>query len=216
MYVPRHFNEARRDVLLDFVRKQPFGLLIASGESGLEVASIPFLVESKSHEMLLFQAHVARANPIWRGANASEVVVVFQGPHAYVSPNWYPSKAESGEVVPTWNYVMVEARGTLTVRDDVAWLREHVTRLTETHERDQPRPWAVDDAPREFTDKLLKGVVGLELSVSSLVGKWKLSQNRSEPDRAGVARSLAQRDEAGARAVADWMHELEPGRSSRD
>ena len=206
MYTPKHFEENRPEVLQRAVADYPLGLLVTTGPSGLDASLLPFLLrpEAKSSGTLL--AHVARTNSIWRDAADAQVLVVFQGPAAYVSPNWYPSKATDGSVVPTWNYVMVQARGVLRVHDDRAWLRAHVTALTTRHERTQARPWAVDDAPADYVDKLLGAIVGLEIPLQSLVGKWKLSQNRPAPDREGVVQGLRALDDDGvASALAAWM-----------
>ena len=210
MYVPTHFAEDRLPLLLAFLREHPFGLLITLGGSQLDATPVPFLVEEQSGQVTL-RAHVARANPIWREARADlPALVVFQGPHAYVTPSWYPSKQESGKVVPTWNYLMVQARGALRVQQDPAWLRAHVGALTRQQEANEKQPWAVEDAPADFVDKLLGGIVGLEIVCSSLNGKWKLSQNRPEPDRTGVQRGLEGRGNDTASELAAYM------RNSRD
>ncbi|MDQ6680128.1 MAG: FMN-binding negative transcriptional regulator [Pseudomonadota bacterium] len=149
---------------------------------------------------------MARANPVWHESSAgSPALVVFQGPHGYVSPAWYPSKAEHGKVVPTWNYVMVQARGPLQVIDDAAWLRRFVTRLTERHEAPRSAPWAVGDAPDDYIEKMLGAIVGIEIELTALTGKWKLSQNRSAADRDGVARGLDDLDNDAARALAQQV-----------
>jgi transcriptional regulator len=205
MYVPAHFAEERLPVLLAFLREHPFGLLITLGSSQLEATSVPFLVEEQAGKVTLC-AHVARANPVWREARTDlEGLVVFQGPHAYVTPGWYPSKQESGTVVPTWNYLLVQARGVLRFQHDPAWLRDHVGSLTRRHEAAQSVPWAVEDAPSDFIDKLLGGIVGLEIACTSVIGKWKLSQNRSEPDRAGVERGFEQQGTDAATRLAAYM-----------
>ena len=198
MYLPAHFEETRVEVLHGLVRSHPLGLLVTQGASGLQANSIPFLIDPEPGPTGTLRGHVARANPVWREGAGGEALVVFQGPQAYVSPGWYPSKAEHGKVVPTWNYVMVQARGTLRVMDDAAWLHALVTRLTATHEARQARPWAVSDAPPEYIDTMLRAIVGVEIELVALTGKWKVSQNRPAADRAGVVDALAaqQRDEA--------------------
>ena len=205
MYVPAPFAETRLPVLLAFLAEHPFGLLITLGADQLDATPLPFLIEERSGQVIL-QAHVARANPVWRDARTDlEGLVVFQGPHAYVTPSWYPSKQESGEVVPTWNYLMVQARGALRFQQDRAWLREHVGSLTRRQEAGQKVPWAVDDAPSEFVDALLGGIVGLEIACTALTGKWKLSQNRSAQDRAGVEHGLEERGTDIANALVAYM-----------
>lgn len=203
MYLPAHFEETRVDVLHRLVRSHPLGLLVTHGDAGLQANSVPFLIDPEPAPFGTLRAHVARANPVWRDAHEREVLVVFQGPQAYVSPNWYASKAEHGKVVPTWNYVMVQARGRLRAIDDAAWLRRFVTRLTETHEATHPRPWQVGDAPPEFVETMLRAIVGIEIELTALTGKWKVSQNRSAADRAGTADGLAAQPGEAARRMAD-------------
>jgi transcriptional regulator len=193
MYLPAHFAESRPEVLREFIGANPFGLLVTQSRAGgVEANSIPFVLDDADADSPgILRAHVARANPLWSSARDDvDSLVVFQGPHGYVSPAWYPSKAEHGKVVPTWNYVMVQGRGRLRAIDDTAWLRSFVTRLTERHERDRPAPWAVDDAPAAYIETMLGAIVGIEIVLSSLVGKWKVSQNRPAADRAGVAAGL--------------------------
>lgn len=190
MYLPAQFEEKRADVLQRLVHEEPLGLLVTQGAAGLQANSVPFLLDPGPGPHGTLRAHVARANALWREAAGHEALVVFQGPQAYVSPGWYPSKAEHGKVVPTWNYVMVQARGTLRAIDDPAWLRAFVTRLTGKHEAAQTRPWAVTDAPPEFVDTMLRAIVGIEIELTAFTGKWKVSQNRSAADRAGTATGL--------------------------
>jgi len=192
MYLPAHFDEKRLDVLHALVRRHPFGLLVTQTADGPSANGIPFLLDPDGAAGLgTLRGHVARANPVWREA-ATDVpsLVVFQGPDAYVSPGWYPTKAEHGKVVPTWNYVMVQARGQLRIRDDPAWLLQLVTRLTERHEAARSAPWAVSDAPADYVQTMLRAIVGIELELTALSGKWKVTQNRSAPDRAGVVTGL--------------------------
>jgi transcriptional regulator len=193
MYQPAHFAETRPEVLAAFVRSQPFGLLITQNKAGgIAADSIPFFLDDAGDGSPgVLRAHVARANPLWQTARGdADTLVVFQGPQGYVSPAWYPSKAEHGKVVPTWNYVMVQARGALRAIDDKAWLRAFVTRLTERHEGSRTAPWAVSDAPADYVETMLGAIVGIEIALSSLVGKWKVSQNRPAADREGVVAGL--------------------------
>ena len=193
MYLPTHFSETRPAVLRAFVRDHPLGLLVTQNRSGdVDANSIPFVLDAEGDAAGVLRAHVARANPLWQTARDDvDALVVFQGPHGYVSPAWYPSKAEHGKVVPTWNYVMVQARGRLRAIDDRAWLRDFVSRLTDRHERGRSDPWAVSDAPADFVETMLGAIVGIEITLTSLVGKWKVSQNRSAADRAGVVEGIA-------------------------
>ena len=205
MYLPAHFKESRPEVLHTLLRTHPLGLLVtqnsAHDANGLQADAIPFMLDPERGEFGTLVAHVARANPLWREARTDvESLVVFQGPQAYVSPAWYPSKPETGKVVPTWNYVLVEARGRLRVFDDAAWVHALVTRLTDHHEgarTDAPRtPWKVTDAPDDYIASMQRAIVGIEIELTVLNGKWKVSQNRSPADRAGVAAGL------GAHAMA--------------
>lgn len=205
MYVPAAFAEERLSELVSFLKEHPFGLLITMGQSALDATPIPFFAEEQGGRVIL-RGHVARANPVWREARTDvESLVVFQGPHAYVTPSWYATKQESGKVVPTWNYLVVQARGALRVHEDHAWLRAQIGALTRQQEAAEAAPWAVEDAPPDFIDKMLGGIVGLEIACSSLIGKWKLSQNRPEPDRVGVQRGLEGRGSDAASELARRM-----------
>ena len=193
MYLPAHFAESRAEVLHALIRSHPLGLLVTqNGDGSIAANDIPFVLDaSDDRSPGVLRAHVARANPLWRTARGDvESLVVFQGPQGYVSPAWYPGKAEHGKVVPTWNYVVVQARGALRAIDDRGWLRAFVTRLTDRHEDPRPAPWAVTDAPADYVDTMLGAIVGIEMPVTSLVGKWKVSQNRPAADREGVAQGL--------------------------
>ena len=203
MYLPTHFSEARPAVLRGFVRDHPLGLLVTQSRAGgIDANSVPFILDAAGDAPGVLRAHVARANPVWQTARDDvDALVVFQGPHGYVSPAWYPSKAEHGKVVPTWNYLMVQARGTLRAIDDRGWLRDFVARLTDRHEAGRAEAWAVSDAPADFVETMLGAIVGIEITLSSVVGKWKVSQNRSAADRAGVVDGLVR--ERGERALAD-------------
>jgi len=205
MYLPKHFEESRPEVLHELVRAQPLGLLVTLNDAGLQANPVPFILDpDPAGGPGILRAHVARANPLWRETRTdTESLVVFQGPQAYVSPGWYPSKAEHGKVVPTWNYVMVQARGTLRAVDDAAWVRAFVTRLTTHHEAVQARPWAVTDAPADFIEATARAIVGIEITLSALTGKWKVSQNRSAADRAGVASGLRAIGHIDAAAAVD-------------
>ncbi len=210
MYLPAHFEETRPEVLHELVRAHPLGLLITQGAAGLQANPVPFILDADPAGGLpTLRAHVARANPVWQEARGDvESLVVFQGPQAYISPSMYPSKAATGKVVPTWNYVMVQARGLLRVIDDPAWLLAFVTRLTERHEATRTVPWQVSDAPADYIDSMLRAIVGIELTLTSLSGKWKVSQNRSAADRAGVVYGLRAQAEQGGDAIAAAMATL--------
>lgn len=201
MYLPRHFEEIRVDVLHGLIRAHPLGALVTTSANGLEANHVPFEIDPDPAPFGTLRAHVARANPVWR-EGAGSALVIFQGPERYVTPSWYRSKQEDGKVVPTWNYAVVHAHGVLRAIDDAAWLRAFVTRLTDRHEGRRAAPWKVTDAPADYVDKLLTAIVGIELPVARLIGKWKVSQNRPAPDRAGVIAGLAADGDDAARAMA--------------
>jgi len=204
MYLPADFEEQRPEVLHAALRDHPLGLPITQdADHALDVNPLPFLLDAAHGPHGRLRGHVARANPVWRKASTQDrTLVVFQGPQVYVSPGWYPSKAETGKAVPTWNYVTVLARGRLRVIDDKAWLRTLVGELTAHHEAAQTTPWSMDDAPPEYIDAMLSAIVGIEIEIDSLQGKWKVSQNRAASDREGVAAALARGDEAQAAMAA--------------
>jgi len=200
MYLPKHFEESRSDVMHACIAANPLATLVTV-QNGLPCADeVPFMLARGDGTPDVLRAHVARANPLWQRAANTPVLLVFRGPQAYVTPSWYPAKAEHGKVVPTWNYVVVQARGMLRVIDDAAWLRAQVDALT--HSREDPRaaPWQVSDAPPDYIAQMLRAIVGIEVSIETLTGKWKISQNRVEADRAGVAAGLSR--EAGDQAAA--------------
>ncbi len=190
MYLPAHFKEDRRDVQFDLIRSHPLGLLVSAGPGGLMANSVPFLGYPDEGAGVL-RAHVARANPQWREFSlATECLVVFQGPQAYISPNWYPTKAETHKVVPTWNYATVQVWGRPSAIEDAAWLRRQIEDLTLSREGGQPKPWKVADAPADFVATQIKAIIGIEVAITRIEAKWKMSQNRSEADRQGVAAGL--------------------------
>lgn len=191
MYQPDQHREDRLAVQHDLIGTHPFGLLISTGADGLLANGVPFLLHPGVGVLGRLQAHVARANPQWQGLDGQEVLVVFQGPLAYVSPGFYETKRQTGKVVPTWNYVMVQARGVARVMAGPAWLDTQVAALTDRHEAGRAEPWHVSDAPRPYIEAQLRGIVGIEIDIRSLEGKWKVSQNRPTADRTGVAEGLA-------------------------
>lgn len=211
MYVPSFYREDRREVQFDLVQSHPLGLLISSGAGGLMANSIPFTAYPDEGANGVLRVHVARANPQWSElAGVAECLAVFQGPHAYISPNWYPSKAGNHKSVPTWNYITVHAWGRPTIHEDAPWLRRQIDDLTAAHEGRRPDPWKVSDAPADFVADQLKAIVGIEIAVSRIEAKWKMSQNRSEPDRRGVIAGLKAAGTAGEAAVAKLIAERLP------
>ncbi|WP_428424312.1 FMN-binding negative transcriptional regulator [Methylibium sp.] len=194
MYIPPHFAESRPEQLHRIIREHPLGTLVTQGTGGLDADHLPFEFDPEVGEHGLLSAHVARANPLWqRCPTGSPVMVIFRGAQAYISPNWYPSKQESHRLVPTWNYEVVHAHGVLTVSDDERFVRRIVARLTRRHEAAEPRPWKMGDSAPEFIDSMLSNIVGLEVAITSLVGKSKLSQNREARDLVGAADALQAR-----------------------
>jgi transcriptional regulator len=193
MYVPPHFNESRPEVLKDLIRSYPLGVLVTNGEGGLDANHIPFEMVD-SGELGTLKAHVARANPLWQDVkNGDEVLVVFRAAESYISPTWYPSKQEFHKQVPTWNYIVAHAYGNITIHDDERYVRGVVARLTRTHEASMPEPWKMTDSPADYIDTLLKAIVGIEIDITRLFGKTKLSQNKDVRDIRSVGEMLAGR-----------------------
>ncbi len=168
----------------------PFGLLISASADGPEANGVPFTLDKDAAPLGVLRCHVARANGQWRTLDGQKVLTVFQGPQAYISPSLYETKRETGKVVPTWNYAMVQARGVARVHEDASWLRTQVNALTNGHEAARAAPWQVSDAPENYIQSQLKGIVGIEIVIEAIEGKWKMSQNRPEADRRGVASGL--------------------------
>jgi transcriptional regulator len=187
MYLPKHFEQQDPAELAALMREHPLATLVSWQDGAPTADHVPLEFDAATQTL---RGHVARANPLWKLAG-QPVLAVFCGPQAYVSPSWYPGKAEHHKVVPTWNYTVVHAHGQLRVVDQAPWLHDLVSRLTGHHEAPQSAPWAVRDAPDDFVQTMLRAIVGIEIPVSQLIGKWKMSQNRSEADRSGVARGLA-------------------------
>ena len=192
MYRQPAFEEERLDVLHDLIRAHPLAALVVLQDGEITANHIPMILAADEGEQGVLRGHISKANPLGKGASSSvEALAIFQGPQAYVSPSWYPSKAEHGKAVPTWNYAVVHAHGPLRFIDDPQSLREHVERLTFEHEQNRPDPWSTNDAPEAYIGGLLKGVVGVELPIARLEGKWKMSQNKNDQDRLGVSDGLA-------------------------
>ena len=194
MYLPEHFAESRVEELHRIIRENPLGVLVTHSAKGLDANHIPFEFDSPAGSAGRLQGHVARANPLWTEfANGADVMVVFRGPHGYISPNWYPSKHETHRHVPTWNYEVVHAHGRLRIVDDEKFLRGIVGRLTRRHEAPEPRPWKMGDAPPDYINEMLRAIVGIEVEVLRLEGKRKLGQNRDARDSEGAVRALHER-----------------------
>ncbi|CDG85408.1 FMN-binding negative transcriptional regulator [Janthinobacterium agaricidamnosum] len=191
MYTPSHFNETRLDVLHALIAAHPLGALVRLDGGELCADHVPFDIAAPTPDAPFgtLRAHVARANPLWRAA--APAMVLFQGPQAYISPAWYEEKARSGKVVPTFNYAVVHAHGTLRAIHDPEWLLALLERLTDRHEARQAAPWRVADAPPDYIARMLAAIVGIEIPLRRIDGKWKASQNRSQADRSGIAAGLA-------------------------
>ena len=192
MYLPPHFEQPDREAVARLLAEHPLALLAWTSAAGPEAEHLPLLWDrgpgDGAHGTL--RGHVARANPVWREAAGQPVLAVFRGPQAYVTPSWYPSKAATAKVVPTWNYATVHLRGRLRTVEDASWLRALVERLTDTHEASFAHRWQVGDAPEDYIAQMLRAIVGIEIAVDGVQAKWKMSQNRSAADRDGVAAGL--------------------------
>jgi transcriptional regulator len=201
MYVPAHFREQRAEVLHGVIRRAPLATLVIATSDGLEANHVPLLLRETPEGTVLI-GHVARTNPVWKVEPSGDVLAIFNGAEGYISPSAYPSKAEHGKVVPTWNYIVVHARGALRWVEDDAWIEAMLHDLTTEHERARAEPWKVSDAPASFSAGLRRAVVGLTVRISRLEGKLKLSQNRSRADREGVIADLRARGDAASLALA--------------
>lgn len=203
MYLPKHHEETDLATLHALIEAQPLGSWATLGEGELLLNPMPFLLDRSRGRFGTLVGHVARANPAWRSCSRSVAsVVAFHGPQSYITPSWYPSKQAHGKVVPTWNYAVVHAHGLPQVIDDAAWLRRHVGQLTDRHEAGRAAPWQVADAPADYIATLLGAIVGLEIPIDRLVGKWKVSQNRPAADRLGVVAGLQAQGDEEARGMA--------------
>jgi transcriptional regulator len=205
VYVPAHFEESDPDRLHALIARHPLGILVTHGASGLDANHLPFELQVREGSLGALHTHVARSNAVWKDiASGDEVLVVFRAADAYISPNWYPSKHEQHRQVPTWNYMVVHAHGRVAVHDDERHLRALVGRLTKQHEAAEPRPWRMGDSPQAFISDMLASIVGLEIEITRLVGKFKLGQNKEARDVLGAADALKAR---GHDAVGDAMLE---------
>jgi transcriptional regulator len=205
MYLPPHFTAPGPEVLHRILREHPLGMLVSHGEAGLDAEHIPFEFDPAAGPHGRLSGHVARANAVWqRCPTGTPVMVVFRGAEAYISPNWYPSKHEAHRQVPTWNYEVVHVHGTITVHDDERYVRGVVARLTRRHDAAEPRPWKMTDSAPEYIEGMLRNIVGIEIAITSMVGKVKLSQNKEARDRLAAAETLQARGrEELARAMRD-------------
>jgi transcriptional regulator len=208
MYVPKHFEETRVEILHELIRAYPMAALVTLAPDGLDANHIPFEIDPEPAPFGTLRGHVARANALWRDFSREvQALAIFQGPDTYISPSWYPTKQETGRVVPTWNYAVVHAHGPLRAIEDRGWLRGFVEGLTNRHEASLSNPWKVTDAPADYIEKQLGAIVGLEMPLTRLVGKWKVSQNRTARDQDGVVEGLLQAGRESATAMAGLIRQ---------
>jgi len=208
MYLPKIHEETRLEVLHALIRAHSLGTWVEAGEDEIVVNHVPFVLEETAGEFGALRGHVARANPVWKAAPRSVPgAVTFRGPQSYITPSWYPSKHEHGKAVPTWNYAVVTVHGRAQFVEDPAWLHTHLATLTDTHEASQALPWTIDDAPADFTEKLVGAIVGVEIPIARIEGKWKTNQNRPEADKLGVVAGLLGRGDDEALAMAKLVRQ---------
>ena len=187
MYEPAHFIESNLSTLHALIKAHPLGLLVSSDADDVQANPLPFLLDATVGERGVLRVHLARANPQWRHlAQGAKMLVVFQGTDAYVTPSWYQTKKDHGKVVPTWNYVMVQVRGKVRIMDDPEWLHGQLSALTAEHEHGRSAQWSINDAPADFIEMQKRAIVGIEIDIDEIAGKWKVSQNRPAADRVGV------------------------------
>ncbi|HUS95726.1 MAG TPA: FMN-binding negative transcriptional regulator [Hyphomicrobiaceae bacterium] len=202
MYLPDHFREDKTDAMHALMRAAPFAVLVTAGASGPEATHMPTVLANEP-PLGAIEAHMARANPHWKTSPGdADALVIFSGPDHYIRPGWYPSKADGGKAVPTWNYAAVHAYGRLEVIKDQDWLRQHVGELSAQQERGTAQPWSIEEAPEDYLRMMLRGIIGVRMVITRLEGKWKMSQNRNDADRAGVLAGLEREGTDKARAVA--------------
>ena len=205
MLVPGHFREEKQDKLLQYFKDYSFGLLVIADGDGIDENHLPFHFSSiEEHPLGTLRCHVTRVNPVWqRIKNGASVLTIFKGPDAYVSPSWYEAKAETGQVVPTWNYLAVHAEGKGSILQERTWLTEHLHHLIDLHESNRENPWSVEDAPSEFTCRLVKAIVGIEVKIEKLTEQVKASQNHPERNRTGVKAGLT--DGSASELATTWF-----------
>jgi transcriptional regulator len=204
MYCPAHFEESRIDILHDLIHKQPLATLVTQSNEGLTADHIPLHLRNDGSPFGTLVGHVARDNPLWKLAG-QEILAIFQGPDCYISPSWYATKQQTGKVVPTWNYVVAHAHGRLRAIEDPAWIRKQLEALTNQHEQAQPQPWTVAEVPSEFTERLIEQIIGIEIPIAQLRGKWKVSQNQPVKNRESVVAALTNSSDGQKAAIAELV-----------
>jgi len=208
MFIPKKFQQIDPHALNDIILQYSFATLITHSDIGLEANHIPFYLTHSGGKTLL-QGHIAKTNPLWKNVkNKADVLVVFNGPNCYISPNYYPTKQETNKAVPTWNYVTVHVKGIMSYIHDKEWNLNMINNLTDQHEAKQTIPWSVSEAPDEYIKKMLSAIVGIEIDVSSITGQWKVSQNQSTRNKQGVISSLLQENEPDAQKIADLIKSM--------
>lgn len=210
MFTPKYFEQQNPEALHDLIQKRPLATLVINTSSGLCANHIPLRLIQNASAGIVLQGHIAKANPLWKEKSTGEALAIFQGADSYISPNWYPTKQAHGKVVPTWNYVAVHASGKIRFITEPDWKMNFLNSLTTEHEASQENPWAVSDAPEEFTEKMLSAIVGFEIAVHELCGKWKISQNQIEKNHSGVINGLSASADTNANALARVMAEHVP------
>jgi transcriptional regulator len=202
MYTPKKFQQHDVTALKELIVAYPFATLMTHSDAGIEAEHIPFiLTQVKGRDVL--QGHIAKANPLWKKVkDNAQVLIVFNGPNCYISPNYYPTKKEAGKVVPTWNYVTVHVKGAISFVQDDNWNFNLITNLTNHHEAAQQEPWSIEDAPQEYIARMLPAIVGIEIDITSITGKWKVSQNQPEINKQGMVNALSKEVECDARKIA--------------
>lgn len=214
MYLPKHFEETRADVLHAFMRANPLATVIVNDSSGLSADHLPLSVKSRDSSGTLLVGHVARSNPLWQKAVAGvECLVIFHGRQHYISPNWYASKAETGKAVPTWNYEVVHVQGMMHAVDDPIWKRNMLSELIAQHESGQPKPWRMSDSPDEYINRMIQAVVGIQIEIVSMVGKFKINQNQPAANRKSVVEALKASGDASSMEMANAI-QGQPGYES--
>ena len=206
MYLPRAFRENDARVLHEFIRAHPLATFVVTDADGLCANHFPMLIETGDDGKCVLRGHVARANPVWRSLrDHPQALAIFRDPGLYITPSWYPSKQETGQVVPTWNYAAVHVNGAARAIEDPQWLRSFLTRLTDANEGGRASPWKITDAPQAYVERMLRAIVGIELAIARIEGKWKVSQNRTAKDAQGVVSGLREQGDPAALTMAQWV-----------
>jgi transcriptional regulator len=207
MYIPKRFLQDDITKLKGMMAAHSFATFITQNESKIEANHMP-LILNKSSQRVVLQGHIAKANPLWKSLkDKSEVLIIFNGPNCYISPNYYPTKKENGKVVPTWNYVSVHVKGIVSFIHDEQWILTMLNNLTDHYEANQPIPWSVNDAPQAYIDKMLSAIVGLEIEIVSITGKWKVSQDKTEVNQEGIIKGLSHEANSNAQNIATLVKE---------